>query len=213
MWCVVLQPKGTSRNAVIPNPDTLLQGGVPDAAVCGAILRRTSAPVLIGSWKWNGHVLYVFGYKTGKAGTENKHELPPPHDSGLLFGEALVIATKGNAAVSFNSTEYTKFYNEAYGGFEDLGSDDSEEEDEEEEEEEEVEEEAEVEAEKEDEEEAEADEGEDEEEEEPARPAPKPAAKAKRGGKRVPAWYTQADMEPEPYRLVSTTGGSGGARI
>jgi len=205
MWCVILQPKGTSRNAVIPTPETLFPGGVgaPDAAGVGAILRRTAAPVLIGSWRWNGFVLYLFGYKTGKAGTENKHELPPPHDKGLLFGEAVVIATKDGSAVSFNSTEYTKFYNEAYGGFEEVGSDDSEDEGEEEEDEEEEEEEVEEkEEEKEEEEEPDAVGAEEEEEEEvEAKPKPRAVTKAKRGGKKAPTWYTQPDMEAEAYVL------------
>jgi hypothetical protein len=203
MWCVILQPKGTSRNAVIPTPESLIQsGGGVDTAAIGGILRRTAAPVLIGTWKWNGCVIHLFGYKTGKAGTENKHEIPPPHDKGLLFGEAVVIATKGGAVLSFSSAEYTKFYNEAYGGFEDLGSEDSEDDGEEEEEEEEEEAEPEAEAEAEEEEEPEADVP-DEEDDEPARPAPKPVApsKAKRGGKKMPTWYAQPDMEPEAYVL------------
>jgi len=204
MWCVILQPKGTSRNAVIPAPESLLGGGVLDVAQVGAILRRTAAPVLIGTWKWNGYVVHLFGYKTGKAGTENKHEIPPPHDKDLLFGEAIVLATKGGTVTTFNSSEYTKFYNEAYGGFEEVGSDDSEEEgDEEDEEEEEEEEEVAAEVEEKDEEEEPEAGGAEEEEDEPVRPAPKPAAvpKAKRGGKKAPSWYTFPDMEPEAYVL------------
>lgn len=207
MWCVILQPKGTSRNAVIPTPESLIQsGGGVDTAAIGGILRRTAAPVLIGTWKWNGCVIHLFGYKTGKAGTENQHEIPPPHDKGLLFGEAVVIATKGGAVLSFSSAEYTKFYNEAYGGFEDLGSEDSEDDGEEGEEEEEEEEEPEPEGEGEaEDEEPDTAGGADEDEDEPARPVPKPVAppKAKRGGKKMPTWYSQPDMEPEPYRLVS----------
>ena len=206
MWCVILQPKGTSRNAVIPAPESLLRGGVLDVAQVGAILRRTAAPVLIGTWKWNGYVVHLFGYKSGKAGTENKHEIPPPHDKDLLFGEAIVLATKGGAVTTFNSAEYTKFYNEAYGGFEEVGSEDSEDDEGDEEEgdeEEEEEEEAVAEGEEKDEEEEPDAGGAEDDEEEPVRPAPKPVAvtKAKRGGKKAPTWYTLPDMEPEAYVL------------
>jgi hypothetical protein len=189
MWCVVLQPKGTTRNAVLP------AGSTPTVEVVGGILRRATLPELIGTYKWNGHIVYLFAYKTGKAGTENKHELPPPHDTILLFSEAVLIATKACVAVSFGTVEYTKFYNESFGGFEDLGSEDSDEggeEDEEEEEEDEIEEE---EVEKED-------EGEfDEDEEEPVQIVAK-IVKAKRGVKKAPNYYIQGELMPEEYTLV-----------
>ena len=170
-------------------------GSAPTVEVVGGILRRATLPELIGTYKWNGHIVYLFAYKTGKAGTENKHELPPPHDTILLFSEAVLIATKAGVAVSFGTVEYTKFYNESFGGFEDLGSEDSDEggeEDEEEEEEDEIEEE---EVEKED-------EGEfDEDEEEPVQILAK-IVKAKRGVKKAPNYYIQGELMPEEYTLV-----------
>jgi hypothetical protein len=54
----------------------------------------------------------------GKAGTENKHELPPPHDGELLFGDAIVVSTAGD----FTAEGWAEFYDKAFGGFEDLGS-------------------------------------------------------------------------------------------
>jgi len=188
MWCVILQPKGTTRNAVLPAESK------PTVEVVGGILRRATLPELIGTYTWNGHVIHLFAYKTGKAGTENKHELPPPHDTVLLFSEAVMIATKGGAPVSFGTAEYTKFYNESFGGFEDLGSEDSEdgEEDEGEEEEEEVEEEVDQE---------ETEQEFEEEEEEPVRILPK-VVKAKRGAKKIPNYYTQTELMPEAYTLI-----------
>ena len=189
MWCVILQPKGTTRNAVFP------AGGAVTAETVGTILRRATPPELIGTFKWNGHIVHLFAYKTGKAGTENKHELPPPHDTVLLFGEAVLVATKAGAAVSFGTADYTKFYNESFGGFEDLGSEDTEgEEDDEEDEEEEEEEEEDVEKEEE--------EGEfEEEEEEPVIVVAK-VVKAKRGVKKAPNYYTQGELVAEEYTLV-----------
>ena len=190
MWCIVLQPKGTTRNAVLP------AGSAPTVEVVGGVLRRATLPELIGTYTWNGHVIHLFAYKTGKAGTENKHELPPPHDTVLLFSEAVMIATKGGVPVSFGTAEYTKFYNESFGGFEDLGSEDSEDGGEEDEEEEEEEEEVE--------EEVEPEEGEgefEEDEEEPVRVVPK-VVKAKRGAKKAPNYYTQTELMPEAYTLT-----------
>jgi len=208
MWCVILQPKGSTRNAVIPAGEGGGKG-VPDVALVGQILRRAVPPERIGSWKWNGMVVYLYAYKTGKAGTENKHELPPPHDKGLFFGEAVLIAVQGGGPVSFSITEFTKFYTEKFGGFEDLGDeeddeDEGEDDEDAEDEEGEAEEEEEVEEEAEGEDEeggAEGDAEEEAEEEAPRKPVAK-APKPKRGAKKMPAWYAQADMEPEPYLLT-----------
>ncbi len=198
MWCVILQPKGTCRNALLPAD----QKDLLSPAAVGGILRRATAPELLGTYKWSGMTLHLFGYKTGKVGTENKHELPPPHDKVLVFGDIVVIATKGSTQqmVSFATTDYQKFHTDGHGGFEDLGSQDSEtdedEEDEEEAEEEEIEEED---AAEESEEESVASEVVEEEEEAP-RPVRKPSAAAiKRNNKKLPAWYSQTQLIIEEY--------------
>jgi hypothetical protein len=187
MYCVILHPKETTRNVLITEKT------VPTAAAIGTLIRRSTPPELIGTWKWNALTLSLYGYKTGKAGTENKHELPPPHDTVLLFGEAVVVATKHNVVVNFTSNEYMKFYNESMGGFEDLGSEDSEEEDEEEEEL----------SEKEDaaEEAVEEEQGQEEdlEEEEATLPVPKIVAKKSKRSSKLPMWFTLPELEKEPY--------------
>lgn len=200
--CVVLQPKSTMRNAQISGAND----GKPSTTLAANILRRATAPELIGTWKWNTIVLHLYAYKSGKAGTENKHELPPPHDNVLLFGEAVIFATKDNVLVPFTSAEYTKFYNQALGGFEDLGSEDSDTDDEEgaDDAEEEVEEEVEEDAAAEDDDEKSVEEIVDEEDEEaeaPVRPVPK-IIKTKRTAKKMPTWYTIPELSSEPYKLV-----------
>jgi len=176
--------------------------GIPDAAAIGTILRRQTLPELIGTYKYNGFVLYLFGYKSGKAGTENKHELPPPHDKVLLFGDAVLLAVKEGVPVAFGTNEYTKFYETAFGGFEDLGDEDSEDESEGEGEEEEEEEEEET---VEEEEEGAPDVGEgevDDEEEKPKRKITVRNAKAKRLAKKAPTWYAVEELKEEPYTLI-----------
>jgi len=193
MWCLVLQPKGTTRNATLPAGRT----EVLDCDAACAILRRATAPELIGTFKWGAMTVYLFGYKTGKAGTENKHELPPPHDTVLLFGEALLCATQAGAIVSFDANMYKNFYNELNGGFDDLDDEEDEEDDEDEDEDEEEEEEL-----KEEEEEDVAEDVAEEEEEEEAPPVRViKVAKAKKGSKKVPAWYSIEELKPEKYEL------------
>ena len=197
MWCVILQPKGTYRNALLPAD----QKDMLTPAAVGGILRRAIAPELIGTYKWSGMTLHLFGYKTGKAGTENKHELPPPHTKVLVFGDIVVIATKGSAQqlITFGTADYQKFQTEDHGGLDDVGSHDSEtdeEDDDEEVDEEEVEEEEDV-VEESEEEKSVVTEVVEEEEEAP-RPVRKPSAAAiKRNNKKLPAWYVHTQLTAE----------------
>jgi transcription elongation factor S-II len=91
-------------------------------------LKKKTLPVLIGVYNYGDIILHIIGYKEGKAGTENKHELPPPNDKGLIFGDAVIYGTnKTKNLMPFNSDEYKKFYNRQFEGFEELGNEDSDE--------------------------------------------------------------------------------------
>jgi DNA-directed RNA polymerase subunit M/transcription elongation factor TFIIS len=195
MWCVILQPKGTSRNALLPAD----QKELLSPAAVGVILRRATAAELLGTYKWNGMTLHIFGYKTGKVGTENKHVLPSPHDTIQVYGDIVIISTKGpTTMVSFATTDYQKFHTsqESGGDQEDAGDSETDDDDEELEEEEEVEEEEVVE----ESEEESVVSVEVEEEEEAPRPVRKPsAATIKRNNKKLPAWYIHTQLLPEDY--------------
>jgi hypothetical protein len=132
---VVLSANGESR--------TLKTIAFAASAATGAgvakALRKVKPAELVGSYTTKtGTKLSVWGWRTGKAGTENKHELPPMGDGadeGLLFGDAVVVSSAGDYTVE----QWETFYEEAFGGFESLdseGEDDEEEEAEEAEEEE-----------------------------------------------------------------------------
>ena len=106
-------------------------------------MKKKAEPEYIGEYTYKGKKLHLFGYQKGKAGTENKHELPPPHDSLLLFGDILVFVSLNDdfsKPLPYKVEDYEAFYTHAFGGFEDLDEEDEEEEEEEEVEEEEVEE-------------------------------------------------------------------------
>lgn len=160
---VLLSANGESR--------TLKTGaitGVPNGAGVAKAVRKVRPAELIGTYTWKDAKLQLWGWKEGKAGTENKHELPPPHDEGLYFSDIIVAEGSGN---DLTVEEWKTFYHEAFKGFEDLDNKEDDESDtdvngdeepeEEEEEEEEVEDEEEVEEEEDD---SEGDEVEEEEE-------------------------------------------------
>lgn len=76
-------------------------------------------------FKWNQHTISVFCWLNGSAGKENKHELPPPIDEQLYFGDIIVIKHNKGIIKDFTKKDYDCFYQDAFGGFEELGSEDS----------------------------------------------------------------------------------------
>jgi hypothetical protein len=188
---VVLQTKGDTKQSKVE-----ITGEIEDEIPTriAKILRKTKLPSKIGSWTYQKGALELWGYKEGRAGTENKHELPPPVDSTLIFGDAIMIAlNEAEEATNFTTAQYTKFYTQIFQGFESLDDEDDDEEDiEEEDEEEEVD--AEVEAEAEVEVEAEVE----EEEEVEVKAAPKREYASARN-KKIPKWAMAAELEEEEY--------------
>jgi hypothetical protein len=73
---------------------------------------------------YNDLTISIFAWTYGKAGRENKHELPPPIDNELYFGNIYVFAHKDGQLVNFTEEQYHDFYETAFGGFEDIGSED-----------------------------------------------------------------------------------------
>lgn len=135
---VVLSANGESRQSrmtLAPSPETVAK-----------LLRKTKKPEPVGVYAHEELQLTVWGWKEGKAGTENKHELPPPIDKELLFGDAVVSAVDADGAPQdFTVSDWETFYEAAFEGFEDTESTDDEEEEESEAESEEADAEAEVE--------------------------------------------------------------------
>jgi len=115
---VVLSANGESRTL---KTTAFGAGSVSGAGVAKALRKKTPAE-LVGTYTTKtGEKLGVWGWRSGKAGTENKHELPPLSDGadeGLLFGDALIVATASDYTVE----QWETFYDEAFGGFESLDS-------------------------------------------------------------------------------------------
>uniref|UniRef100_A0A6C0ARN2 Uncharacterized protein n=1 Tax=viral metagenome TaxID=1070528 RepID=A0A6C0ARN2_9ZZZZ len=67
----------------------------------------------------------VYGKLNGKANQENKFEFPPPIDSTLFFGNCIIVNKVDDEPVSLTSKEWDSIYEYLYGGFEDIGDEDS----------------------------------------------------------------------------------------
>lgn len=83
---------------------------------------KKSTPQLVAHYNYKDTVLYVIGYPKGKAGTENRTALIKPYEKTVLYGDALVIASKSTTITSsgpisqlvpFNVAEFKIFQDEA----------------------------------------------------------------------------------------------------
>ena len=70
----------------------------------------------------------LFAKPTGRAGQENKYELPPPVDEILYFGRCLLVNEDGS---DLTINTWNLIYEALFGGFDDIGDEDSDEEEEE----------------------------------------------------------------------------------
>jgi|LauGreDrversion4_2_1035121.scaffolds.fasta_scaffold30214_2 hypothetical protein len=72
------------------------------------------------------HKVLLFAKSTGKAGSENKYDFPPPVDSTLFFGACVLVGMKAGQPADLTVDQWLKFYEFLFGGFEDIGSEDTE---------------------------------------------------------------------------------------
>lgn len=116
---LVFSAKGDIKNAKLG----LESDGTLKKETLQAYLKKKAEPVELGHYTHEGTKLYMFGYKEGKSGTENKTELPPPYDSIVSYGDMILIATtKGSWKTPTPYTEalWKTFKEAAMGGFDEV---------------------------------------------------------------------------------------------
>jgi DNA-directed RNA polymerase subunit M/transcription elongation factor TFIIS len=97
--------------------------------------KKKDAPEQAFYYQHDNKFIFVFGYKKGKKGTENKTEFPAPNSDIVLYGDILVIASqsyKWESPIPFTVEQWNTFCSGS--GVEELESDDDNHEDDEEEE-------------------------------------------------------------------------------
>jgi hypothetical protein len=78
-------------------------------------------------YDYNDRFVTIYAYTEGKVGTENKHELPPPLDNSVYYGNIYALYHENEKLCDMSVEDYKSFYEAAFGGFEDLDDDDEEE--------------------------------------------------------------------------------------
>lgn len=82
----------------------------------------------VNTWITKSSVkIHLYAKDDGRAGQENKYDFPPPVDQTLFFGTCVLAKNDGDLSLN----EWEQIYEELFGGFEDIGSEDSEEDDDE----------------------------------------------------------------------------------
>ena len=60
------------------------------------------------TWKHKDHWVSVYAKDNGRAGSENKYDLPPPVDSALYFGYMVIIKHANETVVDGEIQDFTK---------------------------------------------------------------------------------------------------------
>ena len=103
---IILSIKGEARKANIQYNELTLD-------VIQKYFKKKEEPELICCYE-DDKMIFIFGYKKGKKGTENKTELPDPYGSTILYGDALVIASmthKWDDPLPFTVEQWNAFCN------------------------------------------------------------------------------------------------------
>lgn len=90
---------------------------------------------LLYTWTMGNTQLVCYGWYDGEAGFENKHDLPPSGSSSfietdsseqLLFGDIFIVKICKSKYSQLTITDYSDYYNQLFGGFDDCNSSDDE---------------------------------------------------------------------------------------
>ena len=86
------------------------------------------------SWEHDDGTIYCYSWTIGKAGKENKHELPPhaikynesldESDTQLLFGDIFILMKKNKEYCDFDVSDYGLVYSLCFDGFDECLSED-----------------------------------------------------------------------------------------
>lgn len=114
---VVVESNGTLKDVNIKETDMNKKYGLKNSDA------KHSWTVSLGNKVYD---ITLYGKLTGRAGQENKYEFPPPVDTDLYFGKCVLVNGTGDLTVA----EWNRVYENLYGGFDDVGTNDSDSEEE-----------------------------------------------------------------------------------
>ena len=122
---IIIEKSGTLKT-------TLVKDFAEDALYKKAGLKTGEGFVLQHTWGVDDGLdqsIKLYAKKNGRAGQENKYDFPPPVDEVLFFGSCILVGSdlSTGKVVDLDENDWEEIYEFLFGGFEDLGSEDSEE--------------------------------------------------------------------------------------
>lgn len=130
---VILSIKGEPRRANL----TLTPESNVSIETLQKYFKKKEAPEQICYYEHDSKIIFVFGYKKGKKGTENKTELPEPYGEETIYGDAIILVSlshKWQNAIPYTVDQWTNFCNSLNSAPLEKDEDEEEEDDDEEEE-------------------------------------------------------------------------------
>lgn len=112
--------------------EMLLKEIVPEELYRKASFKTAEGFGVQATWtKENMYNVQLYARKNGRAGSENKYDFPPPVDSELFFGGCILTNKNSDGGFAdLTKSMWEKIYEELFGGFDDIESEDSDDEDE-----------------------------------------------------------------------------------
>uniref|UniRef100_A0A6C0IG97 TFIIS-type domain-containing protein n=1 Tax=viral metagenome TaxID=1070528 RepID=A0A6C0IG97_9ZZZZ len=107
---VILTTKGECRKANLQ----LTSEVTLTIEIIQKYFKKKEEPEMVCSYEHENKNIYLFGYKKGKKGTENKTELPDPYSDLVLFGDALVVVSGSTGTwespIPYTTDQWNSFY-------------------------------------------------------------------------------------------------------
>ncbi len=107
---VLLSTKGEVRKANIQ----LSSEGSVTIDILQKYFKKKDEPEQICKYEIDNKKIFIFGYKKGKKGTENKTKLPHPNSDVTMFGDAIILVAISNTwsnPIPYTSEQWAKLYN------------------------------------------------------------------------------------------------------
>jgi transcription elongation factor S-II len=123
---VLLSIKGEARKANL----TLNENSNLTLEILQKYFKKKDEPERVCYYENDNKIIFIFGYKKGKKGTENKTELPDPYSEVPLFGDALVVVSQSNkweSPLPFTVDQWNTFCNGAEQNDEEVDEEEGEE--------------------------------------------------------------------------------------
>lgn len=115
---ILLRNNKSIKEILVPN--SLCTGQLDISAVSGIKSKGHDNIERECDYEWNNNLISMYCWSEGSESKINKHDLPPPVDNELYYGDILVLRHDNGNLIDLSKDNYNQFYEDAFGGFEDI---------------------------------------------------------------------------------------------